>query len=319
MDLHHIHAFLAVAEELHFGRAATRLHITQPPLTRTIKQLERELDSVLFKRSTRSVELTAAGQALVQPAQDILAAYRLAEQAVRAAGKGKVGRVRLGFAGPSSHLWIADLSQYVRQHYPGISLELQSTTYADHGLQFVLDGTLDLAIARWSVDLAGLESRVISQEHYVLAVPEGHPFADREAVSIAECRDEQFITLPAESRSRVREAFFQLAHEAEFAPRIAQTAQDSWTMMALVGAGVGINFTVDSIFEGGGYPRVRKVRLKEGLEPAHVRLFWRVDDESPALQTVLKAAEHLLPAGKGAELDEADLAGGDEMPAVEVK
>lgn len=309
MDLHHIHAFLAVAEELHFGRAATRLHITQPPLTRTIKQLERELDSVLFKRSTRSVELTAAGEALVQPAHDILAAYRLAEQAVRSAGKGNVGRVRLGFAGPSSHLWIADLSQYVRQHFPGISLELQSTTYADHGSQFVLDGTLDLAIARWSVGLTGLESRVIDQEHYVLAVPEGHPFAERESVSIAECRDEQFITLPAESRSRVREAFFQLAHEAEFAPRIAQTAQDSWTMMALVGAGVGINFTVDSIFNGGGYPRVRKVKLKEGIEPAHVRLFWREDDDSPALRTVLEAVKQLLPADKSAELDESDLAG----------
>lgn len=309
MDLHHIHAFLAVAEELHFGRAATRLHITQPPLTRTIKQLERELDSELFKRSTRSVELTAAGEALVQPAQDILTAYRLAEQAVRAAGKGKVGRVRLGFAGPSSHLWIADLSQYVRKHYPGISLELQSTTYADHGLEFVLDGTLDLAIARWTVDLPGLASREIAQEHYVLAVPEDHRLADRESVSIAECQEEQFITLPAESRSRVREAFFQMAHEAQFAPRIAQTARDSWTMMALVGAGVGINFTVDSIFDGGGYPRVRMVRLEESIEPAQVRLFWRADDESPALQTVLEVAQELLPVRDGSELDESDLTG----------
>lgn len=311
MDLHHIHAFLAVAEELHFGRAATRLHITQPPLTRTIKQLERELDATLFKRSTRSVELTAAGQALVQPAQDILTAYRLAEQAVQSAGKGEVGRVRLGFAGPSSHLWIADLSQYIRQHYPGISFELQSTTYADHGLQLILDGTLDLGIARWSVDLAGLESRVIAEEHYVLAVPEGHPFAERESVSIAECRNEHFVALPAESRSAVRDSFFQLAYEAEFAPKIAQTAQDSWTLMALVGAGIGINFTVDSIFHGTDHPRVRMVRLEEGLEPSYARLFWRSDDDSPALHTVLKVAEALLPATRSdaaaTELDESDL------------
>lgn len=295
MDLHHIHAFLAVAEELHFGRAATRLHITQPPLTRTIKQLERELETTLFQRSTRSVSLTPAGEALVQPAEDILTAYRLAEQAVRSAGQGETGRVRLGFAGPSSHLLVADLSQYIRQNFPGISFELRSTTYADHGLQYVLDGTLDLAIARWSIDQVGIESRVIAQEHYVLAVPEGHRFADRDSVSISECRNEQFVALPAESRSTVRDTFFRLAYDAEFSPKIAQTARDSWTLMALVGAGIGINFTVDSTFTGTQYPRVKMVRLEGDIEQTYSRLFWRSDDDSPALRTVLEAAEKLLP------------------------
>lgn len=301
MDLHHIHAFLAVAEELHFGRAATRLHITQPPLTRTIKQLERELDAELFKRSTRSVSLTSAGEALVQPAEDILTAYRLAEQAVRSAGHGATGRVRLGFAGPSSHLLVADLSQHIRRHYPGISFELQSTTYADHGLQNVLDGTLDLAIARWSVEQAGLESRVIAREDFILAVPEGHRFAQRESVSMAECRDEHFVALPAASRSTVRDTFFRAAYNAEFSPKIAQTAKDSWTLMALVGAGIGINFTVDSAFNGTKYPRVRKIRLQDDIEQTYSRLFWRADDDSPALRTVLRVADTLLPVDEDLE------------------
>lgn len=311
MDLQHVHAFLAVAEELHFGRAATRLHITQPPLTRTIKQLEREFESTLFKRSTRSVELTAAGEALFQPAQDIVTAFRLAEQAVRAAGKGESGRVRLGFAGPSSHLWVADLSRYMRENHPGISFELQSTTYADQGLHLVLDGTLDLALARWTVELAGLENRIVAEEHFVLAVPEGHWLAERDTVSIAECRDEQFVALPPESGSSVRDALFRLSYEAEFAPKIVQTARDSWTLMALVGAGVGINFTLDTAYYGTRHPRVRMVKLEEGYEPGFARLFWRSDDESPALYSVLDATQELLPVAEASdsvtELDEPDL------------
>lgn len=295
MNLHHLEAFLAVAEELHFGRAAERLHMAQPPLTRTIKQLERDLGAQLFVRTTRSVQLTTAGRALIEPANDVMEGCRVARSAVRSAGEGQTGLVRLGFAGPSSHLLVGDLSRLVRQRRPGIELRLRSTTYANEALRSVIDGTMDLAIVRWRVEPPGIAHRVVVEEHYVLAVPEGHRLADREVVSIAECRDEPFVALPADPGSSLRDAFIRTAYEAGFSPNIVQVASDSWTVMALVGAGVGLTFTTDNVVANVPQERIRRVRIEEPLEPSLARLAWRRSEVSPALREVLLASEEALP------------------------
>ncbi|MFV2198954.1 LysR family transcriptional regulator [Nocardiopsis sp. LOL_012] len=305
MNLHHLRAFLAVAEELHFGRAAERLHMAQPPLTRTVKQLERDLGAQLFTRTTRSVRLTAAGEALIGPARDVLEGCRVARGAVLAAGQGQTGLVRLGFAGPSSHLLVGDLSRLVRQRRPGIDLRLRSTTYANDALRSVIEGDLDLAIARWSVRPPEIAQRIVAEEHYVLAVPEEHPLADRETVSIAECRGEPFVALPADPGSTVRETFIRAAYDAGFSPDIVQVASDSWTLMALVGAGVGLTFTLDTAVANVPRERIRVVRLAEEFEPSYARLAWRRHEESPALREVLRASEEALPTP--AHLVDADI------------
>ena len=295
MNLHHLDAFLAVAEELHFGRAAERLHMAQPPLTRTIKQLERDLGADLFVRTTRTVHLSTAGQALIGPAQEVLEGCRAARSAVRAAGEGQTGLVRLGFAGPSSYLLVGDLSRLVRQRRPGIELRLHSTTYANEALRSVIDGDLDLAIVRWGVQPPEIAQRVVAEEHHVLAVPEGHRLADREVVSLAECRDEPFVALAADPGSTVRDTFIRASYDAGFSPDIVQVASDSWTLMALVGAGVGLTFTLDTAVANVPRERIRVVRLAEELTPSYARLAWRRDGESPALREVLRASEEALP------------------------
>ncbi|MBC7273047.1 LysR family transcriptional regulator [Streptomyces albogriseolus] len=296
MELHQLEAFLAVAEELHFGRAADRLHIAQPALSRTIKQLERELGAPLFARTTRSVHLTGAGEALLDPARQVLEGCLIARRAVRAAGRGETGRVRMGFAGPSSHLLVGRLGRLVRERHPGIELSLRSTTYAHEGLRMVTDGTLDLAIVRWTVEPAGIAHRIVTVEHYVLVVPNGHRLAGREPVSLADCRDEQFVALPADPGSSVRDAFIRAAHDADFTPNIVQTAPDSWTAMALVAAGVGITFSVDVAVENVVQAGVTVVPLEEGRTPTYSRLAWRKGDPNPALRAVLRASEEALPA-----------------------
>lgn len=155
MDLFHIHAFLAVAEELHFTRAAERLHMGQPPLSRAIKQLERELGCQLFDRNTRSVSLTPQGHAFFQPAKDVVEAFYDARAAVTDIGQGAIGRVRIGFSGASTYLMIGQLARAVNAEYPGIELVLNSSTYADQGLEKVLNGSLDLGIVRWLAPLQG--------------------------------------------------------------------------------------------------------------------------------------------------------------------
>lgn len=296
MDLHQLEAFLAVAEELHFGRAAERLHIGQPPLSRTIKQLERDLGAQLFERTTRSVRLTTAGQALVGPAREVLDGCRLARSAVRAAGQGETGRVRLGFAGPSSYLLIGQLARLVRQRQPGIELSLQSVTYGLEALRLVIEGAMDLAIVRWGMEPPGIASRVVAAEHYVLVVPEGHPLAARGEISMADCRNEPFVSLPADPGSSVRDAFIRACYEAGFAPNIVQAAPDSWTVMALVAAGVGVTFTIDTAVANMPTDGIAVVPLVEGREPSYARLAWRAQDDNPALREVLRASEEALPS-----------------------
>jgi DNA-binding transcriptional LysR family regulator len=299
MELHQLRAFLAVAEELHFGRAAERLHMAQPPLSRTIQQLERELGTRLFDRTTRTVRLTAAGEALVTPARDVLDGCRVAEVAVKAAGVGETGRVRVGFAGPSSHMLVGRLARLVRRQQPGIELSLRSVTYGYEALAHVIEGSMDLALVRWSAAPPGIASRVVQEEHYVLVVPSEHPLAGRDMVGVADLRQESFVALPADPGSSVRDAFIRSCYEAGFAPNIVQVAPDSWTVMALVAAGVGVTFSIDTAVEHIPSDGISVVPLREGVEPTYARLAWREDDDSPALREVLRASEAALPTPQG--------------------
>lgn len=295
MDVHHLEAFLAVADELHFGRAAERLHIAQPPLTRAIKQLERDLGTELFARTTRKVRLTGSGEALVEPAQQVLEDMRVARRAVQSAGRGETGRVRIGFAGPSSYLMIGQLGREVREQQPGIELSLQNTTYAYQAIRSLLDGDLDLAIARWILEPEGLSSRILAVEHYVIVVPVGHRFAMRKSVSMADCHDEAFIALPADPGSSVRDAFVKFAHDAGYSPRVVQVAPDTWTAVALVAAGAAITFGIDTAVANVHQEGIVVIPLKEGRKPTYSRLVWRSSDRSPALREVLRASEKALP------------------------
>jgi DNA-binding transcriptional LysR family regulator len=167
MDVGQLRSFLAVAEELHFGRAAEHLHIAQPPLSRTIKQLERELGTRLFDRTTRSVTLTSSGQALVGPARQVLEAVRRAEVAVGSADHGEVGLVRLAFAGVSTHPLVARLARVVRSQRPGIQLELSSQNFAQPAMKKLVQGDTDISLGRWDVIPAEVSAHVVMPDTLV--------------------------------------------------------------------------------------------------------------------------------------------------------
>ena len=196
VEISQLQAFLAVAEELHFGRAAEKLHRAQPPLSRTIKQLERELDTELFSRSTRAVKLTASGEALVGPARDVLDALRRAEAAVRAADDGDVGLVRIAFAGASTHQLVARLARVVRSQRPGIQLELSSQNFAQPAMKKLVSGETDIALGRWDIVPAEVAVRVVMQDSLVVALPDTHPLAGEQRLSIARFAAEGFVSLP---------------------------------------------------------------------------------------------------------------------------
>ncbi|MER7785834.1 LysR substrate-binding domain-containing protein [Streptomyces albidoflavus] len=247
MELRYLTAFVAVAEELHFGRAAKRLQMAQPPLSQQIRQLEKELGAQLFERNTRSVRLTSAGESFLGPVRTVLDDLDLAVRAVKAAGRGEYGRVTVGFAGASSHEALPLLTGAVRAAHPGIALILTGQTYADTALARVAEGSLDLGFVRLPASRPGVRTRVIGEEELICALPGDHPLAARERIALTDLADQPFVSFPANAGSSLRDAMVRACESAGFTPRVVQEAPDSHTILALVAAGVGVTLTLTSV------------------------------------------------------------------------
>lgn len=296
MELSQVRAFLAVAEELHFGRAAERLHIAQPPLSRTIQQLERELGTLLFERSTRSVRITTAGQALVEPANAVLEAVRRAEGAVQAAQHGETGIVRLVFPGISTYQLVADWARLVRQVRPGIRMELSSQNFAQPAMRKLMDKEADAALGRWDVIPIGINTKVAMVDSLVVAMPDTHRLARNSSVTFAELVGDGFISLPPYEGAVLPDRLRRLAHAAGFATNVVQVAPDTEAALALVSAEVGCHLTLTSVAAHARRPHVHFVPLSDETDDVSLRLAWRKDDRNAALDSVLTLVEELLPA-----------------------
>lgn len=290
VDVAQLRAFLAVAEELHFRRAAERLHMAQPPLTRTIKLLERELGTVLFDRTTRSVALTPAGQALVEPAREVMQALQRASEAARSAERGEAGLVRIAFAGVSTHALVATLARRVRSERPGIQLELSSQNFAQPLLQKLADRETDIALGRWDFVPDGITTQVVTVDDLVLAVPATHHLVGSSEVHFAGLLGDRFISLPHQG-SVLPDRLRKLAHAQRFVPQVVQVAPDPQTALALVSAGVGCHLTLGSVAANSSDPHVRflPVAPEEARElpDVHLRAAWRLDGHGPAAGAVL--------------------------------
>lgn len=287
MDVGQLRCFLAVAEELHFRRAAERLHVAQPPLTRTIKQLERELGTTLFDRSTRSVRLTASGQALLGPAGEVLDAVRRAESSVRSAELGEVGLVRIAFAGLSTHELLARLARAVHSRRPGVQLELSSQHFAQPAMKELVRGETDLVLGRWDVVPAEISTRVVMADSLVVALPDTHQLAGAQHLSIGQLAGDRFVSLPPHEGSVLPDRLRRLARGQGFVADVVQIAPDTQTALALVSAEVGCHLTLASVARSASDPHVAFIPLDEAASPVDLQAAWRTDDSGPALRAVL--------------------------------
>lgn len=293
VDLRHFSAFIAVADELHFGRAAETLHMAQPALSQMVRALEAELGTPLFERTTRRVRLTPAGEALLDPAHAIRDQVEGARRIALSAQEGTVGRVRIGFGGTSGYSILSQLAREVSDREPGVSLDLHPQMYCGEAAAAVRDGEMDLAVVSPPAP-AGIAVHVIRQERVMVAVPSGHKLADAESVSMADLKEQPFITYAPSHGSQVREAMMRLADQAGYLPRIAQEAPDPYSLLALVGAQVGIAIVVESSdhirIDGVTY-----VRLAEGGDAFTLALGWRPNSPSKALARVVEIVREILP------------------------
>jgi DNA-binding transcriptional LysR family regulator len=304
VEFRHVVGFVAVAEELHFGRAAERLHMAQPPLSQQIRALERQLGVQLFERSTRATRLTPAGEAFLPHARQVLAEVDLAQRAATAGGSGEIGRVSIGFAGASSHAAIPKLTRAVRAAHPGIALRLEGQTYAGTALARVAARELDLGFVRLPVRRKGVRTRVFELERLVAALPTDHRLVREKDIDVADLADEPFVTFPGAQGSSVRDHLVRTAMNAGFTPRIVQEAPDSYTILALVAAGVGVTLTVSSVQHIRQSGMVYRA-LRGDVPVIASALAWREDNASTALRTVLRTSERVLPTPP--EVDAHDL------------
>ncbi|MBK3589087.1 LysR family substrate-binding domain-containing protein, partial [Streptomyces sp. MBT57] len=202
--------------------------------------------------------------------------------------------VTIGFAGASSHETLPQLTRAVRAAHPGLELVMTGQTYANTALSRVADGSLDLGFVRLPVTRPGVAHRVIDEEELVCALPSDHPLARRGTVPLDVLAGEPFVSFPANSGSTVRDAMTEACESAGFTPRVVQEAPDSYTILALVAAGVGVTLTVTSVQHiqqsGLVYRPVAgpPIRLRAALA-------WRADNPSAALRAVLAVAEEALP------------------------
>lgn len=239
MELHHLRYYVAVAEECHFGRAAERLHIAQPPLSQQIKQLEAELGVQLLTRSTRRVTLTPAGERYLERAREILDRVDAAGSEAERVAAGELGHVTIGFTGSATYELLPSLSRVLRAQLPGVDLDLRGELLTPTQVDGLLDGQLDVGLLRPPVGDANIEVRSLRHEPLIAVLPEHHPLVANPHVSISDLRDETFVGYPARHRSVIHDAVQEACRAAGFTPESTEVAETS-TLVSFVAAGLGV-------------------------------------------------------------------------------
>lgn len=299
MEVHKARAFLVLAETLHFGRAAHTLHMAQPPLSRLMRSLEAELGASLFDRNTRQVRLTAVGEALIEPARELVMQSERIPDLVRRVQRGETGRIRLGFAGASLSTAVSAIARRVRREHPHLTLELSGSQLSQAGLRGLLDGTLDAVVGRWDYLPDDISSQVIAQEELLVALPGDHPLASAEALALEDIAEEPWVVLPGGREATLSNRLHLLGQRGRFIPRVVETAIDSTTQLLLVDASVGIALTFSGVRDNLPSHDVVFRPIVPTLGPVDIRLAWLASNRDPALQTVTELVAETHPYFSG--------------------
>lgn len=240
MELRHLRYFRAVAEELHFGRAAERLHIVQPPLSQQIRQLENELGFPLLVRTTRTVELTAAGQAYLERTVAILDAVDHAGTHARRIAEGRQGRLAIGCVGSATYSLLPRFVRALREELPGVDVSVRGEMLAPAQIAALLAGDIDLALLRPPITAPEVIVTPVRRDRLLVALPDSHERAGRPDVALADLHDDDFISHAGQGRSVMHTQLATLCAAAGFVPQIRHEVQETSTLVTLVAAGLGV-------------------------------------------------------------------------------
>ncbi|MDO9395426.1 MAG: LysR family transcriptional regulator [Herbiconiux sp.] len=246
MELRHLRYFVAVAETLHFRKAAESLHIVQPALSKQISALENELGLLLLERDRRHVTLTEAGTTFLEEATAVLARADGAKARAIAVSRGQVGALNIGFIQPALAALVPLSLRRYRQAYPDVRIRLTELTTRQ-----VFDQTSSRAVhcafARLPLELRDdLAVTPVSTQDVMLAVPDGHRLADRESVGIADIAEEDLVMIDRRVEPALHDYYIAMCNEAGFSPHIAHEVNSTWVSLGLIAGGLGVGFAPSS-------------------------------------------------------------------------
>jgi len=287
IDLRLFRYFVAVAEELHFGRAAERVGIAQPPLSQQIQLLERQLGVRLFDRTNRKVELTNAGAVFLTEARIALATADHAIEETRRAGRGQVGRLAIGMVGSITYQeMIPEVIHRFRDLFADVAIQLQECSTPQQ-IEAIRRGELQIGFVRPPVSDHVVTLETVMSEAMVIALPSSHRFAARKQIAIKELADEPWITLPPGLGLGFYDQVMSLCAKAGFQPSLSQVAVQMHTMLSLVAGGLGVTVVPESV-RFADRKGISYVAISGATPPVETAAAYLTSNRSPILSNFLK-------------------------------
>lgn len=292
IELRHLRYFVAVAEELHFGRAAQRLNISQPPLSQQIQNLEKETGARLLARTNRSVQLTAAGQQFLQDARHILQQVEQAADKASRLHRGDEGELRIGFTSSAPFITVVSDALFTfRQRFPAVHIQMQEINTRQQ-LAPLSEGRLDLGVMRNTLLPENLDHQLLLREPMYALVHRAHRLADRPGIALSELAQEPFVFFDPQVGTALYGEIQALLGRYQIQPDIAQEVGEAMTIIGLVSTGLGVSILPAS------FRRVRLsdvvwIPLTEQDAQSEVWLVWSRQREMPAV--VASMMKLLLP------------------------
>jgi DNA-binding transcriptional LysR family regulator len=294
-DLNQLRCFVTVAEELHFGRAAARLNMTQPPLSRQIQVLEHIIDAPLLERTSRSVRLTPAGRSFLPEARRILKLAESASQVARRIALGKTGSLKIGFTAAAAYGFLPELVAACRAKLPEVDFSLKEMVSGDQ-FEALSSGQIDAGLLRPPIARPEIASRRVVAEPLLAAIPKKHPLANAESITIKDFDNQPFVMYsPYESRY-FHDVLVAMFTRADILPRYVQHLSQIHSILAMVRAGLGLAIVPAAAASLKiADVRLRPLKLRTRV-PVELFMVWRRNDENPLLSALVKIASELSSA-----------------------
>jgi DNA-binding transcriptional LysR family regulator len=285
IELRHLSYFLAVAEELHFRKAAEKLFISQPGLSRQIKQMEDLLQVEVFVRNKKKVALTPAGHYLKTQSEAILKQLKETKRQLQLIGEGDTGEIRIGFLGSAMQNVIPNLLLQLRDNYPKIKTSLEERANQDQ-VDAVLKDELDIGFVRLVRVPAALHMQTIFEDTFSLVLPESYPMLTRDYKGMHQFSEDNFILFSQAYSPYYFETIMSICSDAGFVPKVSHKSVHAHTIFKLVENNLGIAI-VPTALQAGFQMKVKFIELKTLKQRALLSVIWRKENANPVLKNCM--------------------------------
>ena len=292
LSLQQLRGLVAVAEELHYGRAAQRLNMTQPPLSRQIQILERVLDVTLLERSNRAVRLTPAGQRFLTDARHLLKLAESAAMLARRMAKGKAGSINVGFTATSAYSYVPALVAACRRELPDVEISLKEMVSSDQ-LKRLDSGEIDIGLLRPPIPRGGLGAFRVTAEPLLAALPSGHPLVQAGELRLEDLAREPFIMYEPYEARYFHDLLVELFSRASLVPNYTHHLAQIHSILAMVHSGVGVALVPEAAQNLRFSGVVLQPVLMQWQRPAELFFVWRSDNDNPLLPVISSIARDL--------------------------